>query len=96
MRTTFLHIVVSLAALAGCSRSVSTEFPRASAASLEVEEAPPARVGRAIEEEPPLPGETRDGWEALDRGAAPAESSGHHRHHGHHGRPGHGGDDHAE
>ncbi len=105
MRTALLPIIVSLAGLAACTRSVPTELPRASAASLEGAEALPARVGRALEEEPPLPGETRDGWEALDRGAAPAGSSGHHGHHGHTGHGAHrgaadtqgnGGDGHAE
>ncbi|MCZ7677982.1 MAG: hypothetical protein M5U28_04050 [Sandaracinaceae bacterium] len=89
MRTALLPIIVSLAGLAGCTRSLPTALPRASAASLEAAEALPARIGRAIEEEPPLPGETRDGWEALDRGAAPAGSSGHHGHHGHTGHGAH-------
>lgn len=91
MRTVLLPIIVSLAGIAGCTRSVPTEFPRASAASLAAAEAPPARVGRAIEEEPPLPGETREGWEALDE--APTGAPARHGHHGHHG---HGGSDHAE
>ncbi len=100
MRTALPFLLASLAALAGCSRSVPAEFPRASAASAEASAAPPARVGLAIEEEPPLPGEAREGWEALDRGTPAAGHHGHHGHHGHGatggGHEGHGGGDDAE
>ncbi len=77
MRAPALLLITALA-IAGCSRSVATTFPPSSAASLEAEEGRAARVGRAIEEEPPLPGERREGWEALEQGeSAPVDHSGH-------------------
>lgn len=78
----FTILLVATPFVAGCTRSVPTVFPRASAASHGAEVAPPARVGRAILEEPPLPGEEREGWEALDHTDA-ADHSGHHGHGGH-------------
>lgn len=83
MRTSLLLTLLWLATLAGCTRSVPTELPRASAASPRGAAAPVARVGRALEEEPPLPGETPEGWEALDQGNRPA-AAGHEGHVGHH------------
>lgn len=89
MRTTLPFFLTLAATLASCSRSVPREFPRASAASGEAAEAAPARVGLAIAEEPPLPGDPRPGWESLD--AEADEGAGHHGHHGHQGHHGHGG-----
>lgn len=84
MRTPHVILLLGLAAaLIGCSRAVPTEFPNASAASLEAAEGPRARVDRVLTEEPPLPGEALDGWEALEPASDPAGvSSGHHDHGG--------------
>lgn len=86
MRTYFVSIFVGLAAaLVGCSRSVPASYPLASAASLDAPEARPVHLGRPLTEEPPLPGEQREGWEALERGDASGGGHDHHGHHGHHG-----------
>ncbi len=82
MRTTPPLLFLALAAtLAACTRSVPREFPRASAASREAAEAAPARVGLAIAEEPPLPGDSRPGWESLD--VEEVDGAAHHGHGGH-------------
>ncbi|GAB5546349.1 MAG: hypothetical protein SangKO_061090 [Sandaracinaceae bacterium] len=71
--------VAAVAALASCTPALPTALPRGSAASPDAPEARPARVGLALTEEPPLPGERREGWEGLGD-AAP----GGHAHHGGH------------
>lgn len=84
MRTRVLAIALLATSAIGCSRSVPAVFPSSSAASLDADEGRAARVGRAIVEEPPLPGETREGWEGLEQGDADApDHSGHHGHGGH-------------
>jgi hypothetical protein len=88
MRTTPLVLPMVLAALVGaCARTVPSTLPRSSAASLDAPEAPVVSVGRALREEPPLPGEPTEGWEALapsDASGAHGESSGAHGAHGGH------------
>lgn len=84
MPTRVLAITLLAASIVGCSRSVPAAFPNASAASLDAPEGRAARVGRAIVEEPPLPGETREGWEGLEQGdAGVPDHSGHQGHGGH-------------
>lgn len=80
-----LLLTLGTASIAGCSRSVPTTFPESSAASLQAADGRAAPVGRAIREEPPLPGESREGWEALERDAGAPAHGGHHGHHGGHG-----------
>jgi hypothetical protein len=77
MRTS--HIAIALLALAGCSRSFPSTFPRSSAASTEAAPARTTVMARALREDPPLPGEPTEGWEGLAPGAP---QGGHH--HGHH------------
>jgi hypothetical protein len=63
MRTT--HLVIALA-LAACSRSFPANFPRGSAASSEAATPTPTLMARALREDPPLPGESTQGWEGLE------------------------------
>lgn len=74
-----------VALAAACSRSLPAAFPRDTAASPAAREAPAARVGVMLTEDPPLPGEPSAGWPGLDdAGAGDAPPGGHHHHH-HHG-----------
>lgn len=67
MRTRLVKFLIVLAALLGaCTRSVPSRFPSSSAASTDAAEAPIATVGIALREDPPLPGESTEGWEALE------------------------------
>lgn len=60
-------LVAALLALAGCApRAVPASFPSSSAASPVSLEAPAPRIGAALAEDPPLPGEPTDGWRGLD------------------------------
>jgi hypothetical protein len=71
------------AALAGCTpRSVPASFPRSSPASPDAAEGPAPRVGVALAEDPPLPGESASGWHGLAPG--PATGGQPHHDHGHH------------
>jgi hypothetical protein len=89
-----LALLPITAALAGCSpRSLPASFPASSAASPQGAEAPAPRVGVALSEDPPLPGESTEGWHGL----GPAPDAGgdaqhqHQHHHGHdHGQQGQG------
>lgn len=77
------HTLTALAiaaALAGCTRALPAAFPPSSAASPDALEGRPRAVGLALTEEPPLPGERREGWEGLGQ-AAPSRHGGHR--HGH-------------
>lgn len=71
---------------AACSRSLPASFPPGSAASPEAREAPAARVGVVLAEDPPMPGEPSAGWLGLEPAAAddapPAMDHSHHHHHG--------------
>ncbi len=72
----------------GEGRSVPASFPASSAASPKAAEAPAPRVGLALAEDPPLPGESTEGWYGL--GPDPGAGGGHdqHQHHQHHGHGG--------
>lgn len=70
-------LFATIAALAGCTRSFPSTLPSTSAASSQAYEGTPAVVGLALREEPPLPGESMDGWEALE---PPAPAQGGHVH----------------
>lgn len=65
MRTLVL-VLGLVATLTACSHPFPETLPATSAASIAADDAPAARVGRALREHPPLPGEPTDGWEALD------------------------------
>jgi hypothetical protein len=65
--------------LAACSRRVP-DAPPSSPLSHEAASAPAPRVDVAMTSDPPLPGESREGWAGL-----PAAKAGGHQHHGHHG-----------
>jgi hypothetical protein len=75
-----LSAAIAVALASACTRSVPSEFPARSAASPGAEQAPARVLARAIREEPPLPGEAMDGWEAL---GDPADESSHGEHHHH-------------
>jgi hypothetical protein len=76
MRTRDLVPVIVLAALIGaCSRRLPSTFPSSSAASSEAAQAPAAVVGRALREDPPLPGEPTAGWEGLEPSDAATSTS---------------------
>ncbi|AUX39389.1 hypothetical protein SOCE26_007800 [Sorangium cellulosum] len=76
-------------ALAGCApRSLPASFPASSAASPRAAEAQPPRIGVALAEDPPLPGEPTRGWVGLEPAPGGAGAGGdphqhHHHHHGH-------------
>jgi hypothetical protein len=81
MRACLLTLLLVASPLfAACSRSFPAAFPRASAASPDAAEATPARVDLALVEEPPLPGEHRPGWDALERDAPAGPRHGGHHH----------------
>ncbi|ADO74626.1 hypothetical protein [Stigmatella aurantiaca] len=62
-----LIAMVSAAPLGACApRSFPKSFPRTSAASAEAEEAPVARLGGMLEQDPPLPGEPTGSWQGLE------------------------------
>lgn len=68
--------------LTACSpRTRPSTFPRGSAASPESPETPVAKVGVALQGDPPLPGEPADDWPGL---GAPAPAGPHDHHHHHH------------
>ncbi len=67
-----------LASSTGCfSREVPATLPATSPASLSAVEAARAPVTRSLEGDPPLPGESTQGWRGLEANqlAAPAASS---------------------
>ncbi|WP_437984148.1 hypothetical protein [Sorangium sp. So ce117] len=82
-------LLMLVAALAGCApRSLPASFPASSAASPQAAEAPSPRIGVALSEEPPLPGEPAAGWVGLEpAGAAGAGADPHQHHHHHHHGP---------
>jgi hypothetical protein len=66
MVTTIWRLLfASTMGLAACAPLPRT-FPRESAANPRSAAAPAARVTRALEADPPLPGEAAEGWSALD------------------------------
>lgn len=70
-------LLATLSALAGCApRSLPASFPPSSAASMSAPEAPLSRIGIALLEDPPPPGESTEGWYGLEpeprRGDEPA------------------------
>jgi hypothetical protein len=72
----FVLIGAVLVALGCSSREVPSSFPAGSPASLSAAEAPRAEVARSLREDPPLPGESTDGWAGLEaRDTAPAPSA---------------------
>jgi hypothetical protein len=66
--------LLALVTVVGCaSRTVPDTFPRASPASTQAPELPPARVDRALSGDPPLPGQPTEGWPGLRAPDDPAE-----------------------
>ena len=56
--------------LAGCAtRKVPAALPSSAPASADAAAAPLPVVGRLTREQPPLPGESTDGWPGLEDGA---------------------------
>lgn len=74
--------VLALAAAACASRALPASFPVSAAASPSAAPAPPARVGVALAEDPPLPGEPAARWPGIE-GDRSAQAHNHH----HHGAP---------
>ncbi len=80
-------LLMLVAALAGCApRTLPASFPASSAASPQAAEAPSPRIGVALSEEPPLPGEPAAGWVGLEP-AGPRRGADPHQHHHHHHGP---------
>jgi hypothetical protein len=81
---TALAMVASLSGV-GCSRKLPSQWPESSPASSSAAEVPNATVTLALDGDPPLPGESADGWIGLepakDKPAAHEGHGGHH--HGH-------------
>ncbi|CAG0987897.1 hypothetical protein GPROT1_02768 [Gammaproteobacteria bacterium] len=71
------HLLAAAALLLGCTRSMPSSFPRASAASPDAAEAPRALVARSLLGEPPLPGESTAGWDGLESAPAADPHRGH-------------------
>jgi hypothetical protein len=69
--------------LVGCSRALP-DAPAHSPIDPEGPAPEPITVDVALRSDPPLPGESREGWPGL---AEPKPSSAHHGHHGHHAKP---------
>lgn len=74
--STLLPLLVGL--LAACSRRVP-DSPPSSPLSHEAASAPVLSVDVAMSSDPPLPGESREGWSGLPE----PERGDHHHHHGH-------------
>jgi hypothetical protein len=65
---------MALALGVACSpRSLPPSFPAGSAAGMETPEGPVRRVTRALDSDPPLPGESTEGWPGLETHAAAGE-----------------------
>ncbi|AKF03245.1 hypothetical protein [Sandaracinus amylolyticus] len=78
MRTRSFVLATALAAvLAACTRSFPAAFPTSSPASSDATEAPVADVGRALREDPPLPGEPTRGWHGLEPASVTPPHGGH-------------------
>lgn len=79
-----LITAASLSSVA-CSRDLPSEWPESSPASSSAAEVPNAKVTLALDGDPPLPGESAEGWIGLEQ--PPSEDP--HAHHGHggHGKP---------
>lgn len=73
--TVLCHVgLLALVTVVGCaSRTVPDTFPHASPASTHAPELPPARVDRALSGDPPLPGQSTEGWPGLRAPDDPAE-----------------------
>lgn len=91
-----LFVTVTLPALAGCApRAVPASFPSSSAASPAAPEGPAPRLGVALLEDPPPPGEPTLGWPGLEAAPQGGHAHQHHHAHGHHAAPQASGADHA-
>lgn len=66
-------LLVLVTAVGCASRTVPDAFPRASPASTQAPELPPARVDRALSGDPPLPGQSTEGWPGLRAPDDPAD-----------------------
>jgi hypothetical protein len=84
LRSTAGLLLASLSALAGCSpRALPASFPASSAASPSAPEAPLPRVGVALLEDPPPPGESTEGWYGLEPEPRRGGAQPHDHSHGH-------------
>jgi hypothetical protein len=82
---TTLAVAASLSS-AACSRDLPSEWPESSPASSSATEVPAAKVTLALDGDPPLPGESAEGWIGLEpANNKPAKHEGHGggHHHGH-------------
>ncbi|MCB9658247.1 MAG: hypothetical protein H6726_11425 [Sandaracinaceae bacterium] len=77
----------ALLLVACASRTVPTHFPEGSAASLDAQAGPPAPVTRALDADPPLPGEDAAGWAGLGSGGTGVDPHAGHAGHARHGAP---------
>jgi len=79
-----LALLATLSALVGCApRALPASFPSSSAASPNAPEAPPPRIGVALLEDPPPPGESTEGWYGLEPEPRKSNERSHHHSHGH-------------
>jgi hypothetical protein len=69
---------MGLLAASACSRSLPETWPAQTPLSVEAPPAAAANVTLALDADPPLPGEAREGWTGLE---AAAPSGGHQHHH---------------
>jgi hypothetical protein len=85
-----LKLIASLISIAGCALAAcgaqaTPQRPSGSAAALAEPEAERASVVRALREDPPLPGNSVEGWEGLQPpAAASGDAAGHQHHEPHH------------
>lgn len=73
-------IVLTAAGLIACAGTPRVTTPLGSPASAREPESPPAEVLRALQEDPPLPGDAAEGWPGLadPREADAPQPEGHH------------------
>lgn len=74
-----LALLATLLGVAACApRTFNKELPASSPASALAPAAPlPAVMGRALREDPPLPGESTEGWSGLAPEAGSPQEGGH-------------------
>lgn len=70
--------------LGACARSFPATVPTTWAASPDAQPAVPVVIARALREDPPLPGEPAEGWEALEHANESVPATSHETDRAHH------------
>ncbi len=80
-RASIVLLACALAWVSACA-TVPSQFSPRSAASPQAAESPRATIGLALREDPPLPGESTEGWAGLATPSGGGMPMGHMHHHG--------------